>query len=54
MAKVDVEDGHEAAAEFSMRVVPTFVARKDAQPVATISGAMGKQRCIDWASAAVA
>jgi thioredoxin 1 len=54
VVKVDIEEGHEAAAKFKVRGVPTFMVFKDGQPVATKTGAMGKLQFIDWANASVA
>ena len=54
VVKVDIEDGHEAAAKFGVRAVPTFMVLKDGKPVATKSGAMAHQQFIEWATAQAA
>lgn len=54
VAKVDIEEAHEAAAKFGVRSVPTFIAFKEGRPVATRCGTAPRQRFVDWAKQAVA
>ncbi|WWD17997.1 thioredoxin [Kwoniella shandongensis] len=39
-AKVDIEEQEEIAKEAGIKVMPTFIAYKDGQPIETVSGAV--------------
>jgi thioredoxin 1 len=53
IAKVNIDENPELAAQFGIRSIPTLVMFKDGEPAAVQSGAVPKNSLVNWINGAI-